>query len=462
MNFLSYVNSLVQQLSGFMWGPATIFLILGVGLFLTILFGFFQIFYCKDILKNTIGSLFSKNTNQNKGISAFEAVSTALAGSLGTGNIIGVATAMCSGGPGAIFWMWVSAFLGTSLKFAEVVLALAFRVSTKDGYVGGAMYVLERGLNCKFLGKVFALFCILASFGIGSTTQSNSAVLALEKGFYLPKIVSSIAILLTFTIIVIGGIKRIGIMASKVVPLMSIIYIVFSSYIIIKNFHLVGPAFRLIFEGAFNFRAAVGGQAGYFVNLALKYGIARSVFISEAGLGSAPIAHAASNLKSPVKQGEWGIFEVVFNTIIMCTMTALVILVTETLTVSNNAADVALMAFSKELGPIAGIVLAICLALFAFTTTMSWAYYGEQSVNYCFGEKYVKIYRVIYIFSIGLGGMCTISFVWQLADIFNALMVFPNLISIVGLSPVLYKIVKEYKLEIKKPKSELNVNQLER
>lgn len=434
-----------------MWGPATIILILGVGFYLTVLFGFFQITHCGDIIKNTIGSIFhKKKEGQSSGISAFEAVSTALAGSLGTGNIIGVATALCSGGPGAIFWMWISAFLGTSLKFAEVVLSHTFRVQTHEGVLGGPMYVMEKGLHMKFLGKVFAVFCILASFGIGSTTQSNSAVLALEKGFSLPKWFSSIAILILFVFIIVGGIKRIGVIASKIVPIMSFVYIFFSIYIILKNVNFIVPAFRLIFNSAFNFKAAVGGQLGFFINSALKYGIARSVFISEAGMGSSPIAHAASNSNSSIKQGQWGIFEVFFNTIVMCTMTALVILVTGALNVSQNAGDVTMNAFSTELGPIANVVLAVCLALFGFTTTMSWAYYGEQAIKYCFGKKYVFVYRLIYIASIGVGGVCAMSVVWQLADVFNALMVYPNLISIILLSPLLFKIVKAYKIEIKK------------
>ena len=448
---MSLIDEFVKNLSIFMWGPATIVLILGTGLYLTFLFGFFQVTHFCDIVKNTIGSIFYKKSKfSSKGISAFEAVSTALAGSLGTGNIIGVATALCSGGPGAIFWMWVSAFLGTSLKFAEVVLSHVFRVSTKDGFLGGPMYVMENGLRVKFLGKIFAVFCILASFGIGSTTQANSAVLALEKGFNLPKWFSSIAILVLFVFVIVGGIKRIGVMASKVVPLMSIIYICFSCYIILKNVSYVVPAFRLIFDSAFNFKAAVGGNLGFLINSALKYGVARSVFISEAGMGSSPIAHAASNSSSSVRQGQWGMFEVFFNTIVMCTMTALVILVTGALNFNQNAGEVTMLAFSKELGGGANVVLALCLALFGFTTTMSWAYYGEQAIKYFFGgKKYVMFYRLIYTTSIGIGGVCAMSFVWQLADVFNALMVYPNLISILFLSPLLFKIVHAYKAELK-------------
>lgn len=447
---MRFINELVDWLAEFMWGPFTIFFILFVGGYLTVLFGFFQFTHCAHIFKTTIGSLFNRTKTGSKGISAFEAVSTALAGSLGTGNIIGVATALCSGGPGAIFWMWVSALLGTILKFSEVVLSLYFRVPSKDGYLGGPMYVIEKGLNWRFLAKLFAVFCVLASFGIGSTTQSNSAVIAMEKGFNFPKWASACLLVLLFTIIIAGGIKRIGIIASRVVPIMSIIYIAFSLYIIFKNRGLVFSAFGSIFKDAFSVKAAFGGQAGYFINSALKYGIARSVFISEAGMGSSPIAHAASSSESAVKQGNWGIFEVFFNTIVMCTMTALVILVTGALDISKNAADVTMIAFSKELGPFANVVLALSLALFGFTTTMSWAYYGEQSIRYCFGDKFVLTYRVLYIASVGVGGLCAMSLVWKLADIFNALMAYPNLISILLLSPMLYKIVKGYKNGLKR------------
>ncbi len=443
------MTAFVEGLATFMWGPAMIFFILGVGLYLTILFGFFQFTHVKDIFKNTIGSLSKKSDGSGEGISAFEAVSTALAGSLGTGNIIGVATALFSGGPGAIFWMWISALLGTSLKFAEVVLSLRFRVATDDGYVGGPMYVLANGLNFKFLAKLFAVFCILASFGIGSTTQSNSAVLALEKGFNLPKWFSSIAILVVFVFIIVGGISRIGSFAAKIVPIMSALYIGCSLFIIFKNWALIGSAFRLIFASAFNFKAAVGGNAGFMVNAALKYGIARSVFISEAGMGSSPIAHAASNSNSPVKQGQWGILEVFFNTVVMCTMTALVILVTGALNVSENAGEITMIAFSKELGPVAKMILAVCLALFGFTTTMSWAYYGEQAIKYCFNPKLITLYRVIYIATIGIGGVCAMSIVWHLADVFNALMAIPNLISVVLLSPLLYSTVRDYKKSLR-------------
>lgn len=444
------IEVFMKELANLVWGPATIFIFLGVGLYLTVLFGFFQFTHFKHVFKITFGSFFSKSKTSSVGVSAFEAVSTALAGSLGTGNIVGVATALCSGGPGAIFWMWVTALLGTILKFSEVVLSMCFRVHSGDCYLGGPMYVMERGLKWKFLGKVFAFFCVLASFGVGSTAQANSAVLALENGFNVPKLVSVFVLLVVFSLIIAGGIKRISVVAAKVVPIMSIIYIAFAIYIILKNVTGIVPVFRMIFASAFNFRAAAGGQAGYFLNLALKYGVARSVFISEAGMGSSPIAHAASNSKSEIKQGCLGIFEVFFNTVVMCTMTALVILMTGALNITQDASQVTMIAFSKEIGMLARWVLAVSLALFGFTTIMSWSYYGEQSVIYCFGKKFVAPYRIIYIASIGAGGLSAMSLVWHLSDVFNFLISLPNLLSIVLLSPHLKKLVGAYRQELKK------------
>ena len=427
---------------------------MGVGAYISVITGFFQIFQIKDIFKNTIGNVRNKGGN-GKGISPFQAVSTALAGSLGTGNIFGVATALVAGGPGAIFWMWVSAFFGMMLKYSEVLLSVKYRVLGKDGlYCGGPMYVMEKGLKSRALGKVFAVFCILASFGIGSTTQTNSAAIAMEKGFGFPKILTSIAITIVFFIVIIGGIKRLGKIASRVVPFMSLTYVILAIFVIFKNIDAIPASFRLIFDSAFNFRASVSGGLGYLVNAAMQYGIARSVFVSEAGMGSSPIAHAASNVESKVKQGEWGIFEVFFNTIVMCTMTALVIISTGALELCQNKEQLTLFAFAKEIGPFSSVILAICTALFGFTTTMSWCYYAEQSIRYCFGEKFIIFYRVIYILSIGVGGVCAMEVVWHLSDIFNALMAYPNLVAIVLLSPQIFKITKEHKEKIRQEKLE--------
>lgn len=442
---MNFINEICDKVSSFMWGPFTLILIIGIGIYLTFATGFFQIFNCKDIFKNTIGSLTTKKQKDFKGISPFQAVSTALAGSLGTGNIVGVATAISAGGPGAIFWMWVSAFFGMMLKYSEVLLAVKYRNSDENGFYGGPMYVMEKGLKCKFLGKIFSILCVLASFGMGSTVQANSAAVALNSGFGFSKVISSIVMTILFTIIIIGGIKRVGSTAEKIVPFMSIIYIFVSLFVLFKNASEIPSAFKTIIECAFNLKATVSGGLGYAMIVAMRYGVARSVFANEAGLGSSPMAHAASNAESPVKQGQWGIFEVFFNTIIMCTMTALVIMVTGALNTSTDGGTMTLTAFFSQIGTIANFIIAFCTALFAFTTTMSWAYYGEQSIRYVFGEKLILPYRIVYIASIGVGGVCAMSLVWKLSDIFNVMMALPNLITLVLLSPQVIKMTKEYR-----------------
>lgn len=447
---MSLINEYCDKIASFMWGPFTLILIIGIGIYLTVITGFFQIFNFKDVCKNTIGSITKKNKNNSKGISPLQAVSTALAGSLGTGNIVGVATAISAGGPGAVFWMWISAFFGMMIKYAEVLLSVKYRNADEHGFYGGPMYVMEKGLKCKTLGKIFSVLCVLASFGIGSTVQANSAAVALYSGFGVSTIVTSIAMTLLFTIIIIGGIKRLGSTAEKIVPFMSIIYIFFSLFVLFKNVSEIPSAFKTIIDCAFDFRATVSGGAGYAMIIAMRYGVARSVFASEAGIGSSPMAHAASNAESPVKQGQWGIFEVFFNTIIMCTMTALVIIVTGALNNGTDGGMMTLTAFSSQIGSIANVIIAVCTALFAFTTTMSWAYYGEQSIRYVFGEKIILPYRIIYIISIGLGGVCAMSLVWKLSDIFNVMMALPNLITLILLSPQVVKMTKEYKKSNKK------------
>ncbi len=442
---MSLITEYCDRIASFMWGPFTLIFIIGIGIYLTVITGFFQIFNCKDIFKNTIGSITKKNKKDSKGISPFQAVSTALAGSLGTGNIVGVATAISAGGPGAVFWMWVSAFFGMMIKYSEVLLSVKYRNSDENGFYGGPMYVMEKGLKCKPLGKIFALLCVLASFGMGSTVQANSAAGALYGGFGISKVISSIVMTVLFTIIIIGGIKRLGSTAEKIVPFMSIVYIFFSLFVLFKNASEIPTAFKTIFECAFNLRATVSGGVGYAMIVAMRYGVARSVFASEAGLGSSPMAHAASNAESPVKQGQWGIFEVFFNTIIMCTMTALVIIVTGALNTGADGGTMTLTAFSSQIGSIANVIIAVCTALFAFTTVMSWAYYGELSVRYVLGEKMILPYRIVYIISIGLGGVCAMSLVWKLSDIFNIMMALPNLITLVLLSPQVVKMTKEYK-----------------
>lgn len=442
---MEFINELCDVLSSMLWGPFTLILIIGIGLYLTITTGFFQIFHFKDVLKNTIGSVIKPKDHKNKGISPFQAVSTALAGSLGTGNIVGVAAAIAVGGPGAIFWMWVSAFFGMITKYAEVLLSVKYRVSNKEGFYGGPMYVMEKGLHCKPMGKIFSVFCMLASFGIGSTVQSNSASIALNKSFGIPNILTGIVITVLCVVIMIGGVKRLGAAAERIVPFMATMYILLALLVLFKNVQNIPSAFSLIIGDAFNFKSVASGGAGYTISLAVRYGIARSIFSSEAGIGSSPIAHAASNATSPVKQGQWGIFEVFFNTIVMCTMTALVIITTGAFSAGKNSGEMTLYAFSSTIGSFSQTIISICMVLFAFTTIVSWAYYGEQSVKYAIGEKFILPYRIVYALSTGIGSICAMSIVWKFADVFNVMMAIPNLISLILLSPQVISLTKEYK-----------------
>ncbi len=451
---MDFINDFFDQLSSLLWGPFTLVFIIGVGIYFTVATGFFQIFHFKDILKNTIGSLTSSKNDGGKGISPFQAVSTALAGSLGTGNIIGVATAIAAGGPGAVFWMWVSAFFGMMTKYFEIVLCIKYRKSDENGFYGGPMYTMEQGLGWKPMGKLFAAVCIFASFGMGSTVQTNATAVALERGFGFPQLVTSIVITVVCAVVIIGGIKRLSSVASKIVPFMSILYVLVSVFVLVKNCSFIPEAFRLIVESAFNLRATVSGGAGYTIMVAMRYGVARGVFANEAGMGTSPIAHAASNATSPVKQGQWGVFEVFFNTIIMCTMTALVIIVTGAFESFSDGGEMTMRAFSSQIGSGANFVIALCTALFGFTTIMSWSYYGEQAIKYMFGKKIILPYQIIYIISICFGGVCAMDLVWKLSDISNIMMVFPNLVSLLLLSPQVIRMTKEYKSEMRRKKSE--------
>lgn len=446
-----YIERINSFLNGVVWGPVMLAVLLGIGLYFSVRTGFFQVRRFGYMLRHTVGGLFGgKNKSSKAGISPFQAVSTALAGTLGTGNIVGVSTAIISGGPGAIFWMWVSAVLGMMTKYAEVFLAIKFRRKNKRGeYVGGPMYYIEDGLKLKPLAVLFALFCICASFGIGNMTQSNSVSAALYESFNVSSAVTGVVLALFAAAVIIGGIKRIGKFAEKLVPLMSVIYILFALIVLVINHDKIIPAFRTIFDYAFNPASIAGGNAGYLVSVGIKYGVSRGVFSNEAGLGSAPIAHAAVETDSPVRQGLWGMFEVFFDTIICCTITALVIITSGDWNKGENGAALTLEAFSKSLGGISQYVISISMVFFAFCTILGWSYYGEKCVEYLFGKKQmVLIYRVIYIAFIVVGATQSLELIWSVADTLNGLMAIPNIAALILLSSVVIKETKKY---IKKP-----------
>lgn len=449
MNYLSKILSWLEEYSDkinqIIWGPLMLLLLLGIGVYITVRTNFFQLTKWKPIWKFIICSLFEKKKDSQKSISPFQATATALAGTMGTGNIVGIATAITAGGAGAIFWMWVSAFFGMMTKYAEIVLAVKFRTTNQHGeLVGGPMYYIEKGLKQKWLAVLFAVFCTLASFGIGNMTQVNAISQTLSTSFGIQPMVVGIVCALLAGLVILGGMKRITSITTALIPVLSIGYMVGCILSLYLNRQNILPAFALILEQAFDWKSAGGGILGYMCMNAVKFGVSRGVFSNEAGLGSAPIAHAASCTENPVKQGMWGIFEVFADTIVVCTLTALVILTSGAyLNPSLDGSDLTTAAFSNTLGDFSGIFLSIAVTLFAFATLISWCYYGEKSVEYLFqSERAIRIYRSIYIILAIVGAVIELKLVWNISDTLNGLMAIPNLIALVSLSGIVIRDTK--------------------
>ena len=433
-------------------------LLISAGLFLSIKTGFFQFRRFGYVLKNTVGMLFNKNLHkQDKGsVSPFQAVTTALAGTIGTGSIAGVATALVLGGPGAVFWMWISALLGMVTKYSEIVLALRFREKNENGaHVGGPMYYIKNGLGKKWLAGFFAAFAMIACIGTGNATQSNSISGVLHMNFSIAPWITGVVLTIIVGVVIIGGVKRIAAVNEKLVPVMAIFFILASIVALIFNADKIPAAFALIFKEAFNFKSAFGGAAGYSILSAMRYGVGRGVFSNEAGLGSAPIAHAASSAEDPVKQGVWGVFEVFITTIIICTMSAIVVLTSGIYSEAYSAgiapavsgAALSSAAFDEAIPTIGGYGIAFSTVFFALSTVLGWAYYGESCVGYLFknhAKTAITIYRIIYVIFVFVGAIAEINTVWLIADCFNALMALPNLIALIGLSGLVVKITREH------------------
>jgi AGCS family alanine or glycine:cation symporter len=441
MDFIMNLNSTIN---GFVWGPPMLFLLVGTGVYLTIGTNFFSILKLGYVLKNTLLKIFSKDQSGEGEITPFQAVATALAATVGTGNIAGVATAIALGGPGAVFWMWVSAVFGMTTKFGEVVLSIKFREKTEDGrFVGGPMYYIANGLNMKWLATVFAVFGAIAAFGIGNMVQSNSVAASLQESFNISPLVTGLVLAVLTALVILGGIKRIGSVTEKLVPGMATIYILGAIFIIIMNGSHIPEAFGLIFGNAFTGTAAVGGFAGSTLAMAVRFGVARGVFSNEAGLGSAPIAHAASTTDHPVRQGLWGVFEVFMDTIVICTLTALAILVSGLWNTGATGAALTTQAFDEAIIG-GGYIVSIGIMLFAFSTILGWSYYGERCAEYLFGEKAIVPYRVIWIPFVVIGAIGGLEFIWALADTMNGLMAIPNLVGVLMLSGTILKLTKEF------------------
>ena len=455
------IESVNGIINGFVWGPVMLVLLVGTGILLTVMAGFPQITKLGTIMKSTVGSLFGQDAHKKDeaSISPYQAVATALASTVGTGNITGVATAIVAGGPGAVFWMWVSALFGTMTKFAEVTLAVKFRQKNEKGeWVGGPMYYMENGLNMKWLGVIFACFATLASFGIGNMTQANSIAAALQQTLNIDPKVTGVVVMVIVAVVILGGIKRIAQVTEKLVPVMGVIYVALGIITIVMNAGKLPAAFAVIFQGAFNPSAVAGGVLGYTIMNAIRFGFARGVFSNEAGLGSAPIAHAASSTDNPVKQGMWGAFEVIFDTFIICTITALVVVMSGLWGPEGAGLDgaaLSIAAFQNSVGIFGAAGVTIGTVLFALSTLFGWSYYGEKSIEYLFkGSSIVggvKLgYKIVFILLTFVGSIGGLKLIWDIADTLNGLMAIPNLIALVLLSGTVTKLVKEYFREQKK------------
>ncbi|HQO95105.1 MAG TPA: sodium:alanine symporter family protein [Sedimentibacter sp.] len=444
METLMKINSAVN---GIVWGPLIIILIIGTGTYLSFMTGFFSITKLGYILKNTLLKMFAKDDKGEGEVTAFQAVATALAATVGTGNIAGVATAIALGGPGAVFWMWLAAIMGMTTKYAEVVLAVNYREKTEDGrFVGGPMYYITNGLgkSWKWLAVLFAFFGTFASFGIGCMVQSNSVALSAQSTFGIPVLATGIVLAILTAVVIVGGIKRIGAFTEKLVPFMAALYILGGLWLLISNAAKIPAAFAMIFSNAFTGTAAVGGFTGTVMMQAIRYGVARGIFTNEAGLGSAPIAHAAATTDHPVRQGLWGVFEVFTDTIVICSITALSILVTGVWETGESGAVLSAMAFDTGIPVVGKYIVSIGLILFAYSTILGWEYYGERCLEYLFGTKPIFAYRIIWVIAVIVGAVGGLTFMWDLADTLNGLMAFPNLVGVLMLSPVVFKLTKEY------------------
>ena len=440
MNINSAINSVV-------WGPVLLILVLGTGTYLSFMTGFFSITKIGYVLKNTLFKMFAKDDKGEGEVTAFQAVSTALAATVGTGNIAGVATAIALGGPGAVFWMWLAAIMGMTTKFAEVVLAVNYREKTEDGrFVGGPMYYITNGLgkSWKWLAVLFAFFGTFASFGIGCMVQSNSVALSAQSTFGIPVLATGIVLAILTAVVIVGGIKRIGAFTEKLVPFMAALYILGGLWLLISNAAKIPAAFAMIFSNAFTGTAAVGGFTGTVMMQAIRFGIARGIFTNEAGLGSAPIAHAAATTDHPVRQGLWGVFEVFTDTIVICSITALSILVTGVWETGESGAVLSAMAFDTGIPVVGRFIVSIGLILFAYSTILGWEYYGERCLEYLAGTKPIIAYRLLWVIAVVVGAIGGLEFMWDLADTLNGLMAFPNLVGVLILSPVVFKLTREF------------------
>ena len=456
---LSTIETINQVVNDFIWGVPAMVCIIGVGFYLSCRTGFLQIRKFSYAIQTTIGRMFRKRNASDGALTPFQAVCTALAATVGTGNIAGVAGAIAIGGPGAVFWMWVSAVLGMCTKFAEVTLAVYYRETNKEGdLVGGPMYYIKNGLgkNWQFLAVLFSAFGVLTVFGTGNATQVNTITTAVnsallscglisEGAVKTSNLIQGIIIAALVALILLGGVKRFGQVTEKLVPFMALLYIVLSVGIILFRIQALPSVIQAIFEGAFKPAAVTGGAVGSLF-MSMKKGVSRGIFSNEAGLGTGSIAHACADTRKPVKQGMFGIFEVFTDTIVICTLTALVILCSQVPVGYGQAAgaELTIQGFISVYGNWVSVFTAVAMCCFAFSTILGWGLYGARCIEFLFSEKVIKPFMVAYSLVAILGATADLGLMWNIAETFNGLMAIPNLIALFLLSGTVVKLTKEY------------------
>lgn len=436
---------LLNQANQILWGPPMLVLLVGTGIFLTLFLRgvqfrlFFHAFYLALIQRK-------ESSSEEGDITHFQALMTALSATVGTGNIAGVATALAAGGPGAMFWMWMTGLFGMATKFAEAVLAVKYRKKDRRGSMcGGPMYYLSVGLRSRILGILFACFASIAAFGIGNMVQSNSVADSLESVFHVPHLWTGILLSLLTAAVVLGGIRSIARVTSYLVPIMIVFYMAASLIVLVVKYEVLAEAIRLIFRHAFTPTAAAGGFAGATLQMSIRWGVARGVFSNESGLGSSPIAAAAAQTRDPATQALVSMTQTFIDTLLVCSMTGLVILTTGVWTSGQTGSQLTTMAFDQVLpAGTGGITVAISLVLFAYSTVLGWCYYGEKAIEFLLGERAVFPYRVVYCVFVAIGAVVKLDLVWLLADAMNALMAVPNLIGLLGLSGEIWEETARY------------------
>lgn len=439
---MEQLDNIIKSIADFLWGPPLLILLLGTHLFMT-----FRLRFIQRRIGTGIRLSISKDSSGEGDVSQFGALTTALAATIGTGNIVGVATAVALGGPGAVFWCWLTGVLGIATKYSEGLLAVKYRVKTSDGtMLGGPMYALERGLKMKWLAVLFCIFTAIAAFGIGNTTQANSISTMMLETFNVPTYVTGLILMVLTGIVVIGGVKWIASVCEKLVPFMAFFYVVGCMIILGINHQFILPALKMIITSAFTPTAAGAGFLGASVMMAARYGIARGLFSNESGLGSAPIVAAAAKTKNPVRQALVSSTGTFWDTVVICAITGIVIvssIIANPNIDQTQGAKLTKAAFGQipVIGP---IVLTVGLLTFVFSTILGWSYYAEKAVEYLFGKKAIKPYRIIYVIAVFVGSVASLSVVWNLADCFNALMAIPNLIAVLLLSGVVAAETKKY------------------